>query len=121
MEMPHDQARDRVEAATLNFALGEIDAALRELEQARELAPDLFDVHLARAEILFSERRLEEALEAAERARDLSPEDIHIHTTLSRIWMERGDKEKAEHYGARARMLGWKEELKQPPPGSADA
>ena len=112
------RAQDLVESATLNFAIGEIEAALNELDQACDLAPDLFAIHHARAEILFSERRFDEALESAEKAILLSPDDIHIHTTLSRIWMERGNKEKAEHYGAQARMLGWKEELKQPPPSS---
>jgi hypothetical protein len=29
--------------------------------------------------------------------------------------MERGDKARAEHYGAMARMQGWKEELQAPP------
>jgi len=34
---------------------------------------------------------------------------------LSRIWVEKGDKEKAEHHGAQARMLGWKDEIQNPP------
>ena len=46
----------------------------------------------------------------------LRPADLFINTTLSRIWMELGDKPKAEHFGAQARMAGWKEELKNPPP-----
>jgi hypothetical protein len=29
--------------------------------------------------------------------------------------MERGEKEKAEHYGAQARLKGWKVELKTEP------
>ena len=29
--------------------------------------------------------------------------------------VERGDKDKAEYFGAQARMLGWKDELKSPP------
>ena len=55
---------------------------------------------------------------AAEKAAALEPEDIHIHTSLSRIWMERGDKTRAESHGAKARMLGWKEQLKEPPPAA---
>jgi hypothetical protein len=41
---------------------------------------------------------------------------LFINTSLSRIWMERGDKATAEKFGARAKVLGWKEELKHPPP-----
>jgi hypothetical protein len=37
---------------------------------------------------------------------------LFINTTLSRVWMERGDKAAAEHFGARAKVLGWKEQLK---------
>jgi Flp pilus assembly protein TadD len=60
-------------------------------------------------------RNHDEALAAAEKALSLEPDDVHINTSLSRIWMERGDKTRAEEYGAKARMLNWKEELKDPP------
>jgi hypothetical protein len=33
--------------------------------------------------------------------------------------MERGDKARAEHFGAMARVQGWKEELSAPPPADA--
>ena len=65
--------------------------------------------------MLFSEHQLKNALKAAEQAHSLNANDIHINTSLSRIWVALGDKEKAEHYGAQARMLGWKDELKSPP------
>jgi Flp pilus assembly protein TadD len=58
---------------------------------------------------------LPQALAAGLKARELNPNDIHINTSLSRIYMEMGDKPQAEHFGAQARMLGWKEDLKQPP------
>ena len=57
----------------------------------------------------------EKALEAGKIAVGIKEDDVHIHTTLSRIWMELGDKEEAEKHGARARVLGWKEQLKEPP------
>jgi Flp pilus assembly protein TadD len=66
-------------------------------------------------EVYFSEGLYDKALAAAEKAHALKSDDIHINTSLSRIWVERGDKDKAEHYGAQARMLGWKDELKSPP------
>lgn len=102
-----------VEDATLDFALGENDAALEKLREALRRHPESFEAWHALTEIYFSMRRLEEALEAGEKARALNPEDIHIHTSLSRIHMERGDKATAEKHGAEARRLGWKEELKR--------
>jgi hypothetical protein len=38
---------------------------------------------------------------------------VHIHTSLSRIWMELGNKDEAEKHGARARVLGWREQLRE--------
>ncbi len=112
--------RSLVEEATLDFTLGETEAAIEKLDKALALAPDDFDALHAKAEVHFSIRDLDEALKAAERAHAQRPDDIHINTSLSRIWMERGNKEKAEHYGAQARMLGWKEQLNNPPPKTGE-
>ena len=60
-------------------------------------------------------RRFDEALIAANEAHALRPDDLFINTTLSRIWMEKGDKATAEKFGARAKVLGWKDQLKEPP------
>lgn len=109
------QISELVEEATLSFALGDASAALKQLYEAAERYPGVFAVHHALAEIHFSERQFEQALKHAETAAGIDPGDIHIHTTLSRVWMELGDKEKAESYGARGRLLGWKEQLKSPP------
>lgn len=107
-----DNVKTLVEDATLDFALGENETALQKLGEAVRLNPDSFEAWHAITEIHFSMRQLDEALEAAEKALAIKPEDIHIHTSLSRIYMERGDKATAEKHGAKARMLGWKQELK---------
>lgn len=113
-EMSHSPPRDLIDEATFEFTLGNHTAALAKLDQALTLEPDSLDGWLARAEVLFDQRLLDEALTAAERAHQLAPEDVHVNTTLSRIWMERGDKQQAEHFGAQARMMGWKQELQGP-------
>jgi tetratricopeptide (TPR) repeat protein len=104
-----------VEEAVLDFTLGDVPGALLKLNDALEEDASFFPAHHSLAEIYFSTRDLPKALAAALRARELCPNDIHINTSLSRIYMEMGDKPQAEHYGAQARMLGWKDELKQPP------
>lgn len=104
-----------VEEGTLDFTLGDIPGALRKINDALDADPEFFPAHHALAEIHFSVRDLPKALAAATKAHQLQPSDIHINTSLSRIYMEMGDKSKAEHFGAQARMLGWKDELKQPP------
>ncbi|HKK19609.1 MAG TPA: tetratricopeptide repeat protein [Opitutales bacterium] len=113
--MDETSLQDQVDDATLDFTLGDSEAALSKLRSILEAHPDAFAAWHALTEVYFSEGDYDAALEAAETAHKLDPEDVHINTSLSRIWVERGDKEKAEHYGAQARMLGWKDQLKSPP------
>ena len=115
--MTADELRALIDDATFDFTMGDIGPALAKLERVTQSAPDNFEAWHAAAEILFSARRFDEALAAAEKAHALRPDDIFINTSLSRIWMERGDKPKAEHFGTRARVLGWKDQLKSPESG----
>ncbi len=105
-----------VEEATLDFTMGDIPAALVKLREALTDDPKYFPALHALAEIHFAQRELDQALVAATAAHVLRPDDVHINTSLSRIYMEKGDKPQAEHFGAQARMLSWKDELKSPPP-----
>ena len=113
--MSDTSLQDHIDDATLDFTLGDSEAAIAKLVELTQGHPDSFGGWHALTEIYFSEGDYDAALQAGERALELCPEDIHINTSLSRIWVERGDKDKAEHYGAQARMLGWKDELKSPP------
>lgn len=112
--MTPDELQALIDDATFDYTVGESAAALVKLGQATAAAPDSFAAWHALAEINFSLRNLDEALAAGERAHALRPADLFINTTLSRIWMERGDKPKAEHFGAQAKIQGWKEQLKEP-------
>ncbi|MDX2109521.1 MAG: tetratricopeptide repeat protein [Verrucomicrobiota bacterium] len=111
--MSDSTVQNLVEEATLDFTLGDNDTALAKLDEALALDPACFDAWHTRTEVLFAANRLDDALAAAEKALSLRPDDIHIHTSLSRIWMEKGNKPVAEDYGAKARLLGWKSQLKQ--------
>ncbi len=105
--------QDRVEEATFDYTMGDADAAIAKLEQVVGKCPGYFDAWHALAEVYFSRRSLDAALAAAQKAHALRPDDVHINTSLSRIWMERGDKAQAEHFGAQARILGWKDQLSE--------
>jgi predicted Zn-dependent protease len=113
--MSDTSLQDQIDDATFDFTLGEAESAISKLYKLSEQYRESFGVWLALTEVYFAEGHLDAALKAAERAHALCPNDIHINTSLSRIWVERGDKERAEHFGAQARMLGWKDELKTPP------
>lgn len=113
--MSPDEIQTLIEDATFDFTMGEVDAALAKLDRVTAAEPESFEGWHARAEICFSARRFDDALAAAERAHALRPDDLFINTTLSRIWMEKGDKAAAERFGARAKVLGWKDQLQSPP------
>ncbi|MCS6243205.1 MAG: hypothetical protein H2172_05010 [Opitutus sp.] len=103
-----------IEDATFDFTMGETDTALAKLARATAAAPSCFEAWHALAEIQFSLRRFDDALHAAEQGHAVRPDDLFINTTLSRIWMEKGDKTTAEKYGAQAKILSWKDQLKNP-------
>jgi predicted Zn-dependent protease len=113
--MNETSLQDQVDDATLDFTLGDSASAISKLRAITEAHPEAFAAWHALTEVYFSEADYDAALAAAEKAHALDSQDVHINTSLSRIWVERGDKDKAEHYGAQARMLGWKDELKSPP------
>jgi predicted Zn-dependent protease len=109
-----DELQHLIEEATFDYTMGDNDAALAKLARATGAAPGSFAAWHAAAEINFGLRRFDAALAAAEQAHRLRPDDLFINTTLSRVWMEKGDKAKAEHFGAQAKIAGWKEQLRNP-------
>jgi predicted Zn-dependent protease len=112
--MTDEELQNLIDDATFDYTMGENDAALAKLATATAQAPTSFAAWHALSEVNFSLRRLDDALAAANRAHALRPDDLFINTTLSRIWMERGNKAQAEHFGAQAKIAGWKEQLKNP-------
>jgi predicted Zn-dependent protease len=114
-----EEIQTLIDDATFDYSMGETESALAKLSRATLAEPSSFEAWHALAEINFSLRRLDEALHAAEQAHALRTDDLFINTTLSRIWMERGDKATAEKFGAQAKILSWKDQLKNPA-GQAD-
>jgi predicted Zn-dependent protease len=114
-----DEVQALVEDATFDYVSGDPATALSKLGRATAECPDSFEAWHAVAEINLSMRRLDDALAAGERAHALRSTDPLVIATLSRTWMERGDKARAEHFGALARMQGWKDELASPQPPDA--
>lgn len=112
--MTPDEIQSTVDDATFDFTMGDHDAGLAKLAHVTELHPESFEAWHAASEIAFSLRRFEDALHFATKAAELRPDDLFINTTLSRIWMEKGDKATAEKFGAKAKMLSWKDQLKNP-------
>ena len=107
--------QNEIDDAIFNFTIGQNTKAKEQLNQLLTKRPKEKEAWHALAEILWSEKDFQSALETAEKAHAIDDKDLHINTTLSRIWVQIGDQKKAEHYNAQARMLGWKEQLKNTP------
>jgi predicted Zn-dependent protease len=112
--MNADELQTLIEDATFDFTMGDHDDALSKLGRATAAHPESFAAWHATSEIHLSRTDLDQALAAAEQAYSINPDDLFINTTLSRIWVGKGDKDAAEKYGAQAKMLSWKEQLKSP-------
>jgi predicted Zn-dependent protease len=113
--MTADELKNLIEEATFDYTMGDQEDARIKISRATAAAPDSFAAWHASAEIHLNLKDLDEALRAAEKAHALDSQDVFINTTLSRIWVQKGNKEQAEKYGAQAKMLGWKDQLKTPP------
>jgi Tfp pilus assembly protein PilF len=103
---------DMVEEAILDFSLGDEEIAEDKLMKAVKLDSDCLDAWRALAEVRLARQDLTGAHAACEKALVIAPEDLTAKVSLSRILVAKGDKEGAEKATAEARILGWKEELK---------
>ena len=103
---------DLVEEAILDFSLGEEGIAEDKLMKAVQSDSECLDAWRALAEVRLARQELSGALAACEKALSIAPEDLTAKVSLSRILVAKGDKEGAEKATAEARILGWKEELK---------
>ncbi len=57
-------------------------------------------------------QRYDEAISVAQQITELDPDDVLAHTSLSVLYQKKGMIPEAEAEGAKARVLGWKQQLK---------
>jgi Flp pilus assembly protein TadD len=100
-----------LEDAILAFTMGEHGVALQILNRLSSENSSSVDVWRALAEVQLSIENFDEAEYACKKALELQPEDLTSTVSLARILVKKGDKEGAESASAKARVLGWKEEL----------
>ena len=99
--------------AALDFmAAGDPEAAIPQLNRALELDPGHEAAMHALIRALEDAGRLEDALRLANQRIAAAPDDVLAHTRLSILLQHMGDVPAAEAAAARAKILGWKLELK---------
>jgi Flp pilus assembly protein TadD len=114
--MPDDNARHKAEdhyyAALDLVTEGEHERALAEYQKSIEADPSFTEAMHGMARALQDLNRLDEAIAVANKIAELDPDDVLAHTSLSVLYQKKGMIPEAEAEGNKARVLGWKQQLK---------
>ena len=102
---------NKLSDAVLAFTLGEEIKARELLLEILDENSSCFDAWRALAEVHLALNETDDAEQACLMALELEPEDLASVVSLARILVRKGDKDGAEEATAKARILGWKEEL----------
>ena len=114
--MPDQTARQKAEdhyyAALDLMSEGDQEGALVEYEKSLAVDPAFTEAMHGMARVLQDLNRLDEAIAVANRLAEIDPDDVLAHTSLSVLYQKKGMIPEAEAEGAKARVLGWKQQLK---------
>jgi tetratricopeptide (TPR) repeat protein len=106
-------AEDHYYAGIDFFGEGKLDEAIAEYTRALELDPKLIDALHGLAQAYHAKEDFDRTIEAARRILGFEPEDILAWTTISRAYQRKGMVPEAEEAGNKARILGWKQQLRE--------
>jgi len=112
-EASRQQAEDHYYAALDLYAEGEYDKAVAEYQKAIAADPTFADALHGLARTYQDMNRLDDAIEVSKKLAELEPDDVLAHTSLSILYQKKGMIPEAEAEGNKARVLGWKQELKK--------
>ena len=114
--MPDEAARQSAEdhyyAALDRVADGQHELALAEYQKSLEFDPNFTEAMHGMSRALQDLNRLDEAIAVAKRISEIDPDDVLAHTSLSVLYQKKGMIPEAEDEGNKARVLGWKQQLK---------
>jgi tetratricopeptide (TPR) repeat protein len=115
--MSREEADDRYMAALDRFAEEDWEGAIALFQQSAAADPTYLDAWHGIARACFEAREtrpdlLDLAIDAAQRIVAIDPDDVAAYSTLSQCYVWKGDKDTAEHWGGKARVAGWKQQLK---------
>jgi len=114
--MPDANARQAAEdhyyTALDLMANGHLEQAVAAYRESLTADPTFTEAMHGLARALQDLQRYDEAIEVALRLAELEPDDVLAHTSLSVLYQRKGMIPEAEAEGAKARVLGWKQQLK---------
>src|SRR4030088_2757211 len=115
--MPDPNARQKAEEhyylALDLMGDGQLEKAVVEYQASLAADPSFTEAMHGLARALQDLQRYDEAITVAQRLAELEPDDILAHTSLSVLYQKKGMIPEAEAEGAKARVLGWKQQLKK--------
>jgi Flp pilus assembly protein TadD len=101
----YDQAIDCI-------AAGDLDAAIAKYQEAVALDPSFADAWEGLSMALADKGLWDAAISAAKTVVELTPNEQLAYTNVSRIYQRSGNVPDAEAWAAKARVLDWKQQLK---------
>jgi tetratricopeptide (TPR) repeat protein len=107
------QAEDHYYAALDLMADGKLEEAVAAYRESIAFDPAFTEAMHGLARALQDLQRYDEAIEVAQKITELDPDDVLAHTSLSVLYQKKGMIPEAEAEGAKARVLGWKQQLKK--------
>jgi len=115
--MPLSSARQKAEdhyyAALDLMADGDLAGAVAAYQESVAADPTFTEAMHGLARVLQDLQRYDEAIAVAQRIAEIDSDDVLAHTSLSVLYQKKGMIPEAEAEGAKARVLGWKQQLKK--------
>jgi len=106
------KAEDHYYAALDLMGDGKLDEAVAAYQESLAVDPSFTECMHGLARALQDLQRYDEAIAVAQRITELDPDDVLARTSLSVLYQKKGMIPEAEAEGAKARVLGWKQQLR---------
>jgi tetratricopeptide (TPR) repeat protein len=106
-------AETRYYEAVDSLANGDFPAAISAFRGSLEADPSYSDAAHGLLHALRAAGKLDEAVAVAQQIIAADPDDVLAHTSLSILYQNQGKIAEAEAAATRAKLLGWKRELRE--------
>jgi Flp pilus assembly protein TadD len=110
---PREIAEDHYYAALDLYADGKHEDAVAEYQKSIAADPTFTEAMHGLARAFQDMERYDDAILTAKRIAELDKDDILAHTSLSILYQKKGMVPEAEEEANKARILGWKQQLKK--------
>jgi Flp pilus assembly protein TadD len=110
---PREISEDHYYTAIDLYADGKHSEAVAEYNKSVEADPSFTEALHGLARVYQDMERYDEAIAVANRIAELDKDDILAHTSLSILYQKKGMVPEAEEEANKARILGWKQQLKR--------